>query len=427
MNLLRHLLAKDLRRARRNPAPWLISLAIPFVLTALMGLAFGPRGSGGPNRINLAVVDEDKSPLSKLIGQAYNQESAQRPVSFHAEIVARDAALARLTNNEFAAVIILPAGLMSGFLERNGPLTIEVIKNPAQGIPPAIVEETTATLVSLLNAVQRILGDDLEAWRRMIEGESDFDLLTAGALLIESGNRLASAREYLFPPLVTFATETRADPAATAGPGRGMGNMFGYLLTGMAAMFLLFLSDQGTRDLYRESRAGTLMRFRSLHGGLVLFIASKITLAMASVLIGAAVLLGGGALIFQIAWPHPLALAGLTVAYAVFAAGIMGLFAALAGTERRADVLNTVAVMVLSMAGGCMFPAEMFPRFLREFITPWVPTGWYAQAARELLWAEPHRGTLWAALQLAGLGAACVFAAAWIFRRRLEKGAAIAV
>ena len=35
------LLAKDLRRAWRNPLPWLINLIVPLAMTALIGLVFG--------------------------------------------------------------------------------------------------------------------------------------------------------------------------------------------------------------------------------------------------------------------------------------------------------------------------------------------------------------------------------------------------
>ena len=61
MQLLRHLVAKDLRRAWRNPWPWLLNLAIPLVLTALLGLAFGGgdgSSAGSIGRIHVAVVDE---------------------------------------------------------------------------------------------------------------------------------------------------------------------------------------------------------------------------------------------------------------------------------------------------------------------------------------------------------------------------------
>ena len=41
------LLAKDLRRAWRNPLPWVIFLALPLCVTALIGLAFGGKSDGG--------------------------------------------------------------------------------------------------------------------------------------------------------------------------------------------------------------------------------------------------------------------------------------------------------------------------------------------------------------------------------------------
>ena len=69
MNLWRVLLAKDLRRIRRNPWPWLIHLAVPLSITALLGLAFGSGGGegGGLGRIRFALVDEDQSPLTQML------------------------------------------------------------------------------------------------------------------------------------------------------------------------------------------------------------------------------------------------------------------------------------------------------------------------------------------------------------------------
>ena len=59
--MLRALLAKDLRRARRNPLPWLLNLALPILITAVIGMVFGS-GSGNDNslgRIKFAVVAAD--------------------------------------------------------------------------------------------------------------------------------------------------------------------------------------------------------------------------------------------------------------------------------------------------------------------------------------------------------------------------------
>src|SRR6266516_1935206 len=68
------LLIKDLRRARHNPWPYLINLALPLCITALVGLVFGPSSKGGGlGQIKLAVVDEDDSVLSSLLRGAMNQ------------------------------------------------------------------------------------------------------------------------------------------------------------------------------------------------------------------------------------------------------------------------------------------------------------------------------------------------------------------
>jgi hypothetical protein len=68
--MIRVLLAKDLRRARRNPTPWLVHLAMPLLITALIGFAFGggSSGGGGLGRIKLALVDEDDSVLTGFSG-----------------------------------------------------------------------------------------------------------------------------------------------------------------------------------------------------------------------------------------------------------------------------------------------------------------------------------------------------------------------
>jgi hypothetical protein len=40
--MLWQLLIKDLKRARHNPWPYVINLALPLCITALIGLVFGP-------------------------------------------------------------------------------------------------------------------------------------------------------------------------------------------------------------------------------------------------------------------------------------------------------------------------------------------------------------------------------------------------
>ena len=103
--MLRVLLAKDLRRAWRNPLPWLINLIIPLAMTAMLGLVFGGGSEGGAlGRIRFAVVDEDKSVLSDFLRGAVNQNKAGE----HLEPVfmERTNALKLINDNKISAVLI---------------------------------------------------------------------------------------------------------------------------------------------------------------------------------------------------------------------------------------------------------------------------------------------------------------------------------
>ena len=418
--MLRTLLAKDLRRVARNPVPWIVSIGVPFVITALVGLAFGPASSGGGlGRIKLGLVDEDDSALTRFLRGGLNQQEAGKYLEPH--FLPRAEAMAQINANKLAAVVIIPKGFTHDYLTANRAVKLELVKNPAESIHPAIVEEMLATLVTGLNAISRNLQADFPEWRTLFENDRDFDLRATGRLLEHAGDRLDVARAYL-PPLVTYEKQTLpGQPASGLGGGEARG-IFAYLIVGMAAMFLLFMADNAMRGLYREVRLHTLARFRTLHEGLGVFIAGKVTMALVVVTIGAVILLGGGSLIFGFQWRHPAILALLILAYALFGAGLMGFVAALAGDEQRADRLNNLVVMILALAGGCMFPPEQLGSFLRDHVTPLMPTGWFVTAARGLQFGGPGAAWLVAGLKLGVLGVVLIAGSALLFRRRLERG-----
>jgi ABC-2 type transport system permease protein len=416
--MLRTLVTKDLRRAWRNPTPWLVFLAMPLLITALIGLSFGGGGGTGPGRIQLAVVDEDNSLLTEFLRGALTQREAGQHLE--ARFLDRTEALRQVTDNRISAVLIIPAGFTLDYVTGERRVQLELIKNPAQSYHPAMVEEVLETLVTLLNALARNLQTEFPEWRQALNRTRGPDLQTIARLIERGGNRLEAARDYLFPPLIGYGRETRSDQPGSA-TGAGM-NMFAFLLPGLAAVFLLFLADSAVRDLYREWRFRTFDRFRTVRQGLLVFVLSKVVFALAIVLIGSVIMLGGGSAIFRFHWQQPFALSLLVLAYGLFAAGFMALLAAIAGRERLADVMNTVLAMGLGLIGGCMFPADQMPAFLRLHVTPYVPTAWFVNAARQLQETGAEPAFLWTVLGLAVAGAVCVGLATWLFRQRLERG-----
>lgn len=428
--MLRVLLAKDLRRAWRNPLPLLINLLIPLCITALVGLTFGRQSDNGAlGRIRFAVVDEDRTVLSGFLRGAANQREGGQylePV-----FLERDQALRQINDNLLGAVLIVPTNFTRHYFTGRQAVSLELIKNPAQSIHPAVLEELLGAVVTALNAVSRNLQSEFPEWQKVLDGEGDYKQM---AVLIErAGEKLKAAKRYVNPPLVIYEKdapaeaskdkpETAATTKAAAKKENSSSGIFGYLLSGMAGLFLLFLASNAMTDLHREVRQRTLARYHTLHHQLAPFVVAKVVFVVVVLLLCSAILLGGGGLMFRVEWRHPVSLAWLALGYACFVAGLMAVLVALIPDERKAGALNTVVSMALGMAGGCMFPPQALPAFMREHITPLLPTYWFAETARNLQFGGAEVAWVLVLVKLLVLGGALMALAALLFRRQFRAG-----
>ncbi len=423
--MLRVLLAKDLRRALRNPLPWLINLIVPLAMTTLVGLIFGGHSdSGALGRIRFAVVDEDKTPLSDFLRGAANQREGGKylePV-----FMEREEALREINANKISAVLIIPTNFMRDYLTAREAVSLELIKNPAESVHPAVLEELLGAVVTALNAVSRNFNSEFPEWRAVLEGREDYHKVSA--LIERAGDKFKTAKKYIYPPLVSYekeapADESKSSAAAKAGGAKGgdADGVFAYLLIGFSGMFLLFIAGSAMSDLYRELRQHTFERYQTLRDSLVPFLAGKAVFGVVMLLLCSGIMLGGGGLIFGIHWQQPLALLTLTVGYTCFMAALFAVFVALMPDERHAAVLNNLAAMGMGLAGG-VFPPQQLPAFLREHITPYLPSYWFVATARNLQDGGTGVAWGWVALKLAALGVVLIVLAAILFRRRFQSG-----
>jgi hypothetical protein len=423
--MLRVLLAKDLRCALRNPLPWLINLIVPLAMTLLVGLVFGGHSDGGGlGRIRFAVVDEDKSLLGDVLrGAADNREGGRH---FEPVFMERAAALREINAGKISAVLILPANFMRHFLAARDPVSLELIKNPAESVNPAVLEELLGAVVTALNAISHNFGSEFPEWRTVLEGTGDYH--KAFFFIERTRAKLMMAKNYISPPLVTYEKEPPADNSTSALPAKASNSksgdangVFAYLLIGMSAMFLLFIAGNAMSDLYRELRQHTFERYQTLRDSLAPFLAGKAVFAGVMLLLCSGIMLGGGGMIFGIHWRQPLALTTLTVGYACFMAALFAAFVALMPDERHAAVLNNLAGMALGLMGGA-FPPQQLPAFVRDHITPLLPSFWFVDAARNLQNGGAVAAWGWVAFKLTALGVVLIALAAVLFRRRFLAG-----
>ena len=443
--MLRILLAKDLRRAWRKPLPWLINLIVPLAMTALIGMVFGGHSDNGAlGRIRFAVVDEDKSLLSDFLRGSANQKQGGKylePV-----FMEREDALREINANKISAVLIIPTNFMHNYLTAREPVNLELIKNPAESIHPAVLEELLGAVVTAMNAISRNFQSEFPDWQAVLEGKTDYHKVSQ--LIDRAGDKLKTAQKYINPPLVSYEKEDPADESKSVESNSGTTNnvsstggaskstsakaggsksdstnsVFAFLLVGMSAMFLLFIAGNAMSDLYRELRQRTFERYQTLRDSLVPFIASKAVFAVVMLLLCSGIMLGGGGLIFHIHWQHPLALMALTFGYTCFAAALFALLVAIMPDERRAAVLNNMAGMALGLVGGCAFPANQLPAFLREHVTPLMPSFWFVDTARNLQFGGGNVAWGLVALKLLLLSVVLLTLAAVLFRRKFKMG-----
>ena len=390
---------KDLRRRLTDPASLVIWLGIPLLLGGLMSLLAG--GGGGPvPKAHVLLVDQDDSLLSRLLANAGGGDQAFLDIETVTEAEGR----ARMDAGEASAMLVLPKGFTDAVL-RDQPAILQLVKNPAQRILPAIVETGVEILVEVVHYLQRLLGDALLSLVDAPRDAADFYASeTVSAFAGSINERLRGVSGWLFPPAIAL------DMASDASGGEAQSFDFAlFFLPGMIFMSVLFISQGMADDVWDEKTAGTLGRAVSLPHDLTWFLGGKLVTASAIMAGVAAVALAIAVAFFGIAASRvPLAL--VWVVYSGTALYCFFQLLQFAGrTKTGASLVSTVVLFPAMMLGGSFFPFETMPRWMAT-LGQWLPNGQAVVRLKEMLGGTIDPGALAVAALAIGLPASLAFA-----------------
>ena len=417
------LIQKDAFRISRNPWGVILQLAIPLMITGLIGSLFGPKSStGGVPTIKVAVVDEDKSALGGTLLGALDRETDSK--RYFAPIpTTRDQADTMIRNDEVSAVLILPKDFTKDFLTGGTPAPIELIKNPSQAFLPLIMEELTSVVAETLNVASQTLAEDMKGFVQELEEDDLPDFLMVAKSIEKIGKKFEQAEKILTPPLIQYGIEKRAakkDPKKE----KFQSNIFGFLLPGLAAMFLLFIADGSSQELYKERESRTLDRIRSFNNNVLPFLISKGLYTLLLTVTSGIILFGVGSAIFRIQWQHPWIILLLLLAYAFFSTGFITALAALMKTQKRAAIVNNVLIMMMAFLGGSMMTSNALPDALAQNVCPLFPNYWFTESIKNLEFGIDGPGWVMTFAKLMVLGAVFTGISTSLFNRLLTKGSA---
>lgn len=338
---------KDLRQRARDRSGLVIAFVAPFVLAAIIGLAFG--SGSGRFSATYAVADADRGPLAArfvdgvLAGPGLAEVVTLRRVG---AAEARDL----VDRGDADAAFLIPAGF-SASVQRGGSATITVLEsgaNPIAGQVARSLAEGYAAQVAATGLSVRTALD--AAGRPPTEAEA---------------TRLAQRAAAAQPPvrLVDGGVGARQlKPANYFGPS-------------MAIFFLFFTVSFGARSLLVERRQGTLRRLLASAAPPGAVIAGKALAAFVLGVTSVLVMWLATTLVFGADWGDPLAVVALTTSSVLAAIGITALVVTLARTDEQADGYGSLVVFTLALLGGNFIYLAQLPDLLQR-LSLLTPNGW---------------------------------------------------
>ena len=337
---------KDLRQRLRDRSALVIAFVAPFVLAAIIGLAFG---GDFAFKATYAVADADRGPVAEGFTEGVLASDGLRDL-VTVRRVAPGEARALVDRGEVDAAFLLPQGL-SAAVQAGRPATLTVVEsgeNPIAGqVARSLAEAYTAELAATGLAVATALD---AAGRPPTAAE-------AGRL----GERAAATR--LPAQLVEGQAGGRTVEAA---------NYFG---PSMAIFFLFFTVSFGARSVLAERRQGTMRRLLATAappGGVLAGKAlAAFTLGVASILVKWL----ATTVVFGADWGDPAAVVALIVSSELSAIGITALVITLARTEEQAEGYSSLVVFTLALLGGNFIYLAQLPELLQRAALL-TPNGW---------------------------------------------------
>lgn len=437
------LFCKDTQVFLKDRTAVALTFLLPLVMIYIFGQVFGvARGSSGPVRVPLAIVDNvDSAATRQLIG------ALERDEAFRVIRVRKDGDQERplteadvragIGQNHYRFALLMPArgpdappdaprllllynprndietqtvlGLLQKALFSGGPsfLTDGMLGQVRANLGDA---QADAFLTRMSQTIADGFGLDAEEVRNGMLGVSTPDpLAEPGAAGAE-----APAAEFDFLREVVGLEKEQVGGLPESGHIANATRQIG----GFAVMFLLFSVSGSASSLLDERRAGIFVRLLSLPLTRSHILASKCLFNITLGLVQLVVCFTTGGLLFGVSiLPHLPLLLLVSLSAAAACVGFGMLVASFAKTSASAAGLSTFLILTQSALGGAWFPVSMMPEAVQTF-SRLTLVYWAQDAFLQVLWDRHGLVEILPVLAvLIGSATVLLGAALWRFRR----------
>ncbi|MFP7299888.1 ABC transporter permease [Neobacillus niacini] len=377
---------KDLLMIVRDKQALLTLIAMPLLLIAILGSAFGDMMDGDQDvtieKFSLGIVNLDQGQLGGVLSeQVFKKELAdQIKVVYFQE----DDMYQNIKDHKLDVGIVIDenftASLMAGEQAR-----AKLISVPDPGIKTTIVSSV------------------IEQFTQTIPIQA----MSANMALPVQGNALSEESAQVL--LNEKSINSGSNPVSS----------FQYYAAAMGVMFLLMTVVQGVSALILEKEQEVYKRLLISNLTYINYLTGKMIGLIVIALLQAFVIIIGTKLIFGVDWGGSIAgVVLMTFAFVISACGLGVLAGSFIKTEKAFNAAGMLGTQILAALGGSMVPLYIFPDWLVS-VSKILPNGLALQSYLDLMSGSPFREIIPAVLSSIGLG--LLFFAIGLFRLSMER------
>ncbi|MEZ5967065.1 MAG: ABC transporter permease [Planctomycetota bacterium] len=404
------LLRKDLRIHFRDKNGMLLGLLLPVALVLVFGyvmqFAFG--GGGSMPKVALWLVDDDHSQASRRLVEALGGVDM---LSLHprADEAPLDAGALRqkVADGEVHHALLVGRGF-GAEIDAGGAPRLTVVRDPGRTMEARIVD------IGLLQAYLTANGG--RTWPTLVErmlrgnGVAEGDLgrvLSAAQTTQATIENVLGARPGIGDAATAPAPDSKpagvdlAQVLAQCAPiahedvtpparAKNLSYQIAQSVAGMAVMMLMFGLMACSSTLLAERDAGTLRRLFVAAIDRRAILIGKYLLCVVVGLVQLVIVFTVAELAFHVDTFRDLpTLAVLALSWTACATSFGMLVAAWAKTQKQAEGLSTLLILVMAALGGCWFPVQIaeLPR-VAELVTRAMPTYWAMTGFQGMFWSQ---------------------------------------
>ena len=413
---------KDLRLYVRDRSGLLLGIALPLMLVLVFGfvskVAFGG-GGGGMGRTTLWVLDRDDTAASRGFVAALRSVDLLRiRPDTDQEALSEEDLEAKVRDGDAHHALVMPQGFGAAF--ENGELPgLKLYRDPdrhleaqlvgiglAQATIQALGKDGSARLTARMLQLAGLPAEWADRILRVSEGftvavrgmfeEAEAEGLVGNEASAESDAASGapstdeSTDGFEFQQILTRLIPTETVDVRPEGRSQNLSFMLAQSVSGISVMMLMFGLVACGSTLLRERSEGTLQRLLCSPTPRASILLGKFLFTAVIGLFQLVLLFLAGHLVFGIdvtSRPLSLLVVSTVVVIAVTSFGV--LVAALARTEKQAEGISTLMILVMSAVGGAWVPIQMWDLpLVFEIATRLTLTHWAMASYQAIFWYD---------------------------------------